>query len=151
MKRLRADAAAACPGLSEAALDELVPLKASVQMQKLANRAVVYSVADGEPLFFEVRCWWARWWVYLAWFGRAASYDDQDAAFHRVLCGRWPHTLACWSHAPISCAGARSGVPNSIHTVALPQCSALHLDLLGGQPQGVRATTWLSADDASRH
>ena len=54
MKRLRADAAAACSGLSEAALDELVPLKASVQMQKLANRAVVYSVVDGEPLFFEV-------------------------------------------------------------------------------------------------
>lgn len=66
VKRLRADAAEACPGLSEAALDELVPLKASVQMQKLANRAVVYSVADGEPLFFEVWCWWARWWVYLA-------------------------------------------------------------------------------------
>jgi Pre-PUA-like domain len=66
VKRLRADAAAACSGLSEAALDELVPLKASVQMQKLANRAVVYSVANGEPLFFEVWCWRARWWVYLA-------------------------------------------------------------------------------------
>lgn len=54
MKKLRADAAAACPGLSEAALDELVPPKVSVSFQKLANRAAVYSVADGEPLFFEV-------------------------------------------------------------------------------------------------
>lgn len=54
VKKLRADAAAACPGLSEVALDALVPPKASVSHQKLANRAVVFSIADGEPLFFEV-------------------------------------------------------------------------------------------------
>lgn len=54
VKKLRLDAATACPGLSDVALDALVPPKASVSHQKLANRAVVYSIADGEPLFFEV-------------------------------------------------------------------------------------------------
>ncbi len=55
VKKLRTDAAAACPSLSEAAIDGLVPPKSSVALQKLANRATVYSLADGgPPLFFEV-------------------------------------------------------------------------------------------------
>ncbi len=55
VKKLRSDAAAACPALSDAAVDELVLPKASVTMQKLANRATTYSLAEGgPPLFFEV-------------------------------------------------------------------------------------------------
>ena len=41
VKKLRGDVAAACPLLSEAAVDDLVPPKATVSLQKLQNRATV--------------------------------------------------------------------------------------------------------------
>eukprot|EP00884_Botryococcus_braunii_P009146 jgi/Botrbrau1/18232/Bobra.53_1s0086.1 len=53
IKKLKKDAALQFPDVSEDRLGELFPAKCEVILHKLSNRATVYSIQGGNPLFFD--------------------------------------------------------------------------------------------------
>lgn len=53
LKSLRTLVRSSCPGLSDEQVQELLPNKCKLTISKMSNRAVVYGLEDGDPLFFD--------------------------------------------------------------------------------------------------